>query len=92
LLVAASLTGSGQKIYELLSSAESRSIDGIVENTGLNSSDVLATLFDLAMKGFVRQLPDKLFEQGAFIVWIALSCFMVPYIKVAAPCRAGTIV
>jgi len=32
-----------------------------VENTGLNSSDVLATLFDLEMKGFIRQLPGKLF-------------------------------
>jgi hypothetical protein len=31
-----------------------------VENTGLISSDVLATLFDLEMKGFARQLPGKL--------------------------------
>jgi len=30
-------------------------IDDIVERTGRNSSDVLATLFDLEMKGFVRQ-------------------------------------
>ena len=63
LLVAASLTGSGQKIYALLSSDEPRPIDDIVENTGLNSSDVLATLFDLEMKGFVRQLPGKLFSK-----------------------------
>lgn len=33
-----------------------------VENTGLNSSDVLATLLDLEMKGFVRQL-GKLFSK-----------------------------
>jgi DNA-binding IclR family transcriptional regulator len=72
-LVAASLTGSGQKIYALLSSDEPRPLDDIVENTGLNSSDVLATLFDLEMKGFVRQLPGKLFSKvlfwrgGAFI-------------------------
>jgi len=79
LLVAASLTGSGQKIYELLSSAESRSIDGIVENTGLNSSDVLATLFDLAMKGFVRQLPDKLFSKvllSSGLPYLVLWCLI----------------
>jgi DNA processing protein len=63
LLVAASLTGSGQKIYALLSSDEPRPIDDIVERTGLNSSDVLATLFDLEMKGFVRQLPGKQFSK-----------------------------
>ncbi|HSC44427.1 MAG TPA: DNA-processing protein DprA [Candidatus Acidoferrum sp.] len=63
LLVAASLTGSGQKIYSVLSSDEARPIDDIVENTGLNSSDVLATLFELEMKGFVRQMPGKLFSK-----------------------------
>jgi DNA processing protein len=63
LLVAQSLTGSGQKIYALLSSDEPRPIDDIVETAGLNSSDVLATLFDLEMKGFVRQLPGKQFSK-----------------------------
>jgi DNA processing protein len=63
LLVAASLTDSGQKIYATLSSDKPRPIDDIAENTGLNSSDVLATLFDLEMKGFVRQLPGKLFSK-----------------------------
>jgi DNA processing protein len=63
LLVAQSLTGSGQKIYALLSSDEPRPVDDIVEATGLNSSDVLATLFDLEMKGFVRQLPGKQFSK-----------------------------
>jgi predicted Rossmann fold nucleotide-binding protein DprA/Smf involved in DNA uptake len=61
--VAASLTGSGQKIYALLSSDDPRPIDDSVERTGLNSSDVLATLFDLEMKGFVRQLPGKQFSK-----------------------------
>jgi DprA winged helix domain len=31
----------------------------IVKRTGLNSSDVLATLFDLGIEGLVRQLPGK---------------------------------
>jgi predicted Rossmann fold nucleotide-binding protein DprA/Smf involved in DNA uptake len=43
-----------------------RPIGDIVENTGLNSSGVLATLFDLEMKGFVRQLPGKLFSMVLF--------------------------
>jgi predicted Rossmann fold nucleotide-binding protein DprA/Smf involved in DNA uptake len=63
LLVAALLAGSGQKSYALLSSAESRLIDDIVENSGLNSSDVLATLFDLEMTGFLQQLAGKLFSK-----------------------------
>jgi DprA winged helix domain len=54
LLVAQSLIGSGQKIYALLSSDEPRPIDDSEQTTGLNSSDVPATLFDLEMKGFVR--------------------------------------
>jgi len=63
LLVAGSLNGSGQKIFALLSCDEPQPIDDIVEHSGLNSSDVLATLFDLEMKGFVRQLPGKLFSK-----------------------------
>lgn len=50
-------------IYNLLRTEESRHIDDIVETTGLNSSEVLATLFDLEMKGFIRQLPGKQFAK-----------------------------
>jgi DNA processing protein len=63
LLLAASLNSSEKKIYELLSADESRHIDDIVERSGLNSSEVLATLFDLEMKGIVRQLPGKQFSK-----------------------------
>jgi DNA processing protein len=63
LLVAASLNVSEKKVYELLSSEESRHIDDIVESSGLNSSEVLATLFDLEMKGIVRQSPGKQFSK-----------------------------
>jgi predicted Rossmann fold nucleotide-binding protein DprA/Smf involved in DNA uptake len=44
---------------ELLSVEESEHIDDIVERSGLNSSEVLATLFDLEMKGIVRQSPGS---------------------------------
>ena len=63
LLVADGLSTVQRKIYELLSAEESRHIDDIVDTSGLNSSEVLATLFDLEMKGIVRQLPGKQFSK-----------------------------
>ena len=63
LLAAASLNSSEKKIYDLLSVDDPKHIDDIVENSGLNSSEVLATLFDLEMKGIVRQLPGKQFSR-----------------------------
>src|SRR5437867_3097871 len=55
LLAAAGLNGSEKKLYELLSAEEPVRIDEIVErsglSSGLNSSEVLATLFTLEMKG-----------------------------------------
>src|SRR5215467_13316962 len=61
LLAAASLNGSERKLYELLTADDPIHIDDIVERSGLNSSDVLATLFNLEMQGIVRQMPGKQF-------------------------------
>jgi DNA processing protein len=63
LLAVDGLTPTEKKIYELLATEEPRHIDDLVETTGLNSSEVLATLFDLEMKGIIRQLPGKLFTK-----------------------------
>jgi DNA processing protein len=63
LLLAASLNSSEKKVYEQLNAEEPRHIDDIVERSGLNSSEVLATLFDLELKGVVRQLPGKQFSK-----------------------------
>jgi len=63
LLAAASLNGSEKKLYELLNADEPKPIDDIVEHSGLNSSEVLATLFNLEMKGIIRQLPGKQFSK-----------------------------
>jgi DNA processing protein len=63
LLAAAALGASEKKLYELLNVEQTRQIDELVENSGLNSSEVLATLFDLEMKGVVRQLPGKQFSK-----------------------------
>ena len=57
------LSPTEKKIYEILSVHERRPIDDIVETSGLNSSEVLATLFDLEMQGIVRQLPGKLINK-----------------------------
>jgi DNA processing protein len=62
-LAAAALAGSQKKLYEMLSAEQPMHIDDIVERSGLNSSEVLATLFDLEMKGIVRQSPGKQFSK-----------------------------
>lgn len=63
LLAAAALNSSEKKLFELLSADVPVHIDDIVELSGLNSSEVLATLFNLEMKGIIRQLPGKQFSK-----------------------------
>ena len=63
LLAADGLNNTERKICGLLNAEEPRHIDDLVETSGLNSSEVLATLFDLEMKGIVRQLPGKQFTK-----------------------------
>jgi DNA processing protein len=63
LLAVSDLSAAQKRIYELLSAEELRHIDDIVETSGLNSSEVLATLFELEMKGIIRQLPGKQFSK-----------------------------
>lgn len=63
LLVESDLNTIQRRVYELLSAEEARAIDDIVETSGLNSSEVLATLFELELKGIVRQLPGKQFSK-----------------------------
>ena len=63
LLAAAALNSSERKLYNLLSAEQPVHIDDIVERSGLNSSEVLATLFNLEMKGMVRQLPGKQYSK-----------------------------
>jgi len=63
LIAATSLGGTEKKLYELLTIEETKHIDELVENSGLNSSEVLSTLFVLEMKGVVRQMPGKQFSK-----------------------------
>lgn len=63
LLVAASRNPGEKKQYDLLRSDEPEPMDEIAKRSGLNSLQVLATLFDLAMRGVARRLPGKLFSK-----------------------------
>jgi DNA processing protein len=66
LLAAAALNGSEKKLYELLSADQPVHINDIVERSGLISSGVLATLFNLEMKGIIRQLPANSSAKSCF--------------------------
>ncbi len=55
------LTPMEKKLYDLLDTDAPRQVDELVEQSELNSSAVLATLFELEMKGIVRQMPGKQF-------------------------------
>jgi DNA processing protein len=61
LLVEKDLAPAEGILYHLLGVDESRHVDDLVELSGLTSSEVLAALFDLELKGVVRQLPGKQF-------------------------------
>jgi len=60
-LVEEGLAPLERPLYGLLSVDAARHVDDLVENSGLTSSEVLAALFDLELKGVVRQLPGKQF-------------------------------
>lgn len=60
-LVEESLGAAEKTIYALLEVDRSKHVDEIVEQSGLNSSEVLSSLFELEMKGLVQQLPGKQF-------------------------------
>jgi DNA processing protein len=60
-LFEATLNETQKKLYALLSTDQASHVDELVERSGLHSSTVLATLFELEMKGFVRQMPGKQF-------------------------------
>jgi hypothetical protein len=59
----APLTVNGQESYAQLSSDEAKPIDDIVENTGLNSSDVLATLLGIGDERLRPAAAGKLFNK-----------------------------
>jgi predicted Rossmann fold nucleotide-binding protein DprA/Smf involved in DNA uptake len=61
LLVEESLAPAELTLYNLITQDESRGEHELVERSSLTSSEVWAALFDLELKGVVRQLPGKQF-------------------------------
>ena len=61
LLVEKDLAPAEGTLYHLLVEDQSRHVDDLVELSGLTASEVLAALFDLELKGVIRQLPGKQF-------------------------------
>jgi len=60
-LFAATLSPLEKKVFGLLAVDESIHVDELVEKSELSSSDVLAALCEMEMKGMVRQMPGKQF-------------------------------
>ncbi len=55
------LSPAQRTLFGLLTTDEAKHVDELVELSGLNSSEVLPALFELEMKGIVRQMPGKNF-------------------------------
>lgn len=55
------LSAPEKKLYDLLQVAEPAHLDELVERSGLSSSETLASLCELEMRGIVRQMPGKQF-------------------------------
>ncbi|HYB62784.1 MAG TPA: DNA-processing protein DprA [Methylomirabilota bacterium] len=60
-MIEEALDETERKIYALLPADVAVQIDELVEKSGLNSSEVLAALCGMEMRGVVRQLPGKQF-------------------------------
>ena len=60
-LFESALTPVEKKIFTLLGTDEAMHVDELVERAELNSSEVLAALCEMEMKGIVRQMPGKQF-------------------------------
>ena len=56
-----SLSAPEKKLYELIRIEEAIHVDELVEQTGLSSSQTLASLCEMEMRGIIRQMPGKQF-------------------------------
>ena len=55
------LSAPEKKLYELIRIEEAIHVDELVERTGLSSSETLASLCEMEMRGIIRQMPGKQF-------------------------------
>ena len=63
-LLAEELSATQKKVYGLLGVDDAVHVDELVEKAELSSSEVLSALFELEMKGIVRQMPGKQFVKS----------------------------
>jgi DNA processing protein len=63
-LLAEALSATQKKVYSLLGVDDAVHVDELVEKAELSSSEVLSALFELEMKGIVRQMPGKQFVKS----------------------------
>ncbi len=56
-----SLSPIEKKLYDLIRVDAPIHVDELVETTGLNSSETLAALCEMEMRGIIRQMPGKQF-------------------------------
>jgi DNA processing protein len=56
-----SLSAPEKKLYVLIRVEEAIHVDELVEQTGLSSSETLASLCEMEMRGIIRQMPGKQF-------------------------------
>jgi len=63
-LIAAALAPEQKKLYDLLSVDQPTHIDELMVQSGMSSSLGLATLFEMELKGIIRQLPGKQFVRA----------------------------
>jgi DNA processing protein len=56
-----SLSPTEKRLFELIRIEEPIHVDELVETTGLSSSEALAALCEMEMRGIIRQMPGKQF-------------------------------
>ncbi len=59
--LADNLSATESKVFGILKADEAMHVDQLVEALGLSPGEVLTALFELEMKGIIRQLPGKNF-------------------------------
>ena len=60
-LFEANLSPIEKRLFDLIRIEEPIHVDELVETTGLNSSETLAALCEMEMRGIIRQMPGKQF-------------------------------
>ena len=55
------MSAAEKKLYEQIGIESPVHVDELVEATGLSSSETLAALCEMEMRGVIRQLPGKQF-------------------------------